>query len=86
MAEDGNVQTSNVQDVEQIQKDTKEHRLKEQFRSLDNPPLGTMNDSDKLSNTPEHRKKHTPAEAEEEETSAHKNSKETGKAGNFDAN
>ena len=83
MAEDGNVQTSNVQDVEQIQKDTKEHRLKEQFRSLDNPPLGIMDDSDKSNNTPEHRKKHNPAEAEEEETSAHKSSKGTGKAGGF---
>jgi uncharacterized coiled-coil protein SlyX len=84
--EDGNVQTSDAQDVEQTRKDTKEHRLREQFRSLANPPPGTMDDSDESSNTSEHGKQHNPVEAEEEETSAHKSPEGTGEAGDFGAN
>ena len=44
--EDGSVQKSDAQDVEQIQKDTTEYRLKEQFQSMANPPPATIDDSD----------------------------------------
>ena len=71
MTEDVSVQTSSARDAQQIQKDLEEHRLKEHYRSLANPPAGTIYDSDESSNTSEYRKQHTSAEAEEEETKAH---------------
>ena len=70
--EDGNVQTSDARDVEQIRKDTTEHRLREQFQSLANTPPGTMDNSDESSNTSEQKQQHTPVEAGDEETSAQK--------------
>ena len=46
-------------------KDSEDHRLKEQFRSLANPPPGTIDDSDESSNTSEHGRQNNSEEADE---------------------
>ena len=55
ITEDGSVQMSNVQDMEQTQKEKHEYRLREQFQTIANPPPGTIDNSDESSTNSEQR-------------------------------